>query len=350
MARKPRRQFKKKATLFDVARHAGVSHITVSRAMSPDSQVKTETRVRVLASAQELGYAPNTDARQLANIASFKIGFVYGAPTAQYIDQLLAGTLAQARKMGCQVTVRNCLKPGLERQVISELVRDGVAGIILPAPLCDSDEALAALSLQRTPSILVGSGRPAPGFSAVSIDDLAAAREMTRYLLSLGHRRIAFIAGHPEQTVSAQRFLGYLQAMTEVDIQTTSDLVAQGFFTYRSGLQAGSLLLESAKPTAIFAANDEMAAAAVAVAHRKGMDVPKDLTVVGFDDTPLATMISPYLTTIRRPVAEMAARAVELLIDNVRSGRGNARKAFRRETVKYAMLIRDSSAGPRPGD
>lgn len=315
--------------------------------MNPDAQVKEETRLRVLAAAQELGYSPNIDARQLANIPPLKIGFVYAASTAPYIDQLLAGTLAQARKLGCQVTVRNCLEPGVERKVIAELVRDGVAGIILPAPLCDSEDALAAVASHRLPSILVGSGRPAPGFSAVSIDDLAAAREMTRYLLSLGHRRIAFMLGHPEETGSAQRFLGYLQAMAEAGIKIAPDLVAQGFFTYRSGLEAGALLLDSVRPTAIFAANDEMAAAAMAVAHRKGLDVPKDITIVGFDDTPLATMISPHLTTIRRPVSEMAARAVELLVEGVRKERVDARKPARREMVKYALMTRGSSTAPQ---
>lgn len=345
MARKPRRRHKKKVTLHDVAHHAGVSHITVSRVINAATWIKEETRNRVLASIEALGYSPNVDARQLARIAPVRIGFVYAASTGPYIDHLLVGTLAQARKLGCQVTVRNSLEAGSARNAIQELVRDGVAGIILPAPLCDSEEALEAVASSRVPSILVGSGRPAPGFSAVSIDDLAAAREMTRYLLSLGHTRIAFINGHPEQTASAQRFLGYLQAMTEAGHKLSTELVAQGLFTYRSGLEAATLLLESAKPTAIFAANDEMAAAAMAVAHRRAMDVPKDISIAGFDDTPLATMISPHLTTIRRPVSAMAYRSVKLLIDDVQDGRVNARKPARREILKYALLPRGSS-GP----
>jgi LacI family transcriptional regulator len=130
-------------------------------------------------------------------------------------------------------------------------------------------------------------------------------------------------------------------------LEVTPELVTQGFFTYRSGLQAGAWLLDNSKPTAIFAANDEMAAAAMAVAHRRNMDVPRDVTVVGFDDTPLATMISPHLTTIRRPVAAMAARSVELLLDCIRTDRGSARKRFRREILPYTLLIRRSS-GPPP--
>lgn len=349
MTRKPRRRHRKKVTLHDVARHAGVSHITVSRVINAGAWIKEETRNRVLTSIETLGYSPNVDARRLARVVPVRIGFVYAAPTAPYIDQLLVGTLAQARKLGCQVTVRNSLEAGSERNAIRDLVRDGVAGIILPAPLCDSEEALAAVAASQVPSILVGSGRPAPGFSAVSMDDLAAAREMTRYLLSLGHTRIAFINGHPEQTASAQRFLGYLQAMAEAGHTAGAELIAQGFFTYRSGLEAATLLLNSARPTAIFAANDEMAAAAMAMAHRGAMDVPGDISIAGFDDTPLATMISPHLTTIRRPVSEMAYRSVKLLIDEVQEGRIDARKPARREILKYALLPRGSSGCPPRG-
>src|SRR5688572_30203871 len=142
MARKPRRRHIKKVTLHDVARHAGVSHITVSRVINAGTWIKEETRSRVLASIETLGYSPNIDARSLVSAEPLRVGFVYAASTAPYIDQLLVGTLAQARKLGCQVTVRNCLEAGAERKVISELARDGIKGIILPAPLCDSEEAL----------------------------------------------------------------------------------------------------------------------------------------------------------------------------------------------------------------
>ena len=347
MAAKRGRKRKKNVTIHDVGRHAGVSHITVSRVINSDAWVKEETRARVLASLDALGYVPNIDARSLASAEPVRIGFVYAASTAPYIDQLLIGTLAQARKLGCQVTVRNCLEPGAERKVISELVRDGVKGIILPAPLCDSEAALVAVADAQLPCVLVASGRPAPGFSAVSIDDFQAAREMTRYLLSLGHQRIAFINGHPEQTAAGQRFRGYLEAMAEAGIKVGPERVAQGYFTYRSGLEAAEILLADRSLTAIFAANDEMAAAAMAVAHRKAMDVPGDVTIAGFDDTPLATMISPHLTTVRRPVADMAYRSVKLLISDIENRRFDARKPATRDVLEYTILPRGSS-GPLP--
>lgn len=349
MARKPRRRQTKKVTLHDVARHAGVSHITVSRVINSDPWVKTQTRERVMASLEALRYVPNIDARSLVSAGPLRIGFVYAAPTAPYIDSLLVGTLAQARKLGCQVIVKNCLEAGAERKVISELVRDGARGLILPAPLCDFDETLVAMADSKLPSVLVGSGRPAPGFSAVSIDDFAAAREMTRYLLSLGHKHIGFISGHPEQTASAQRLLGYLQAMAEAGLTVSANLIVQGFYTYRSGLEAAELLLARTNATAIFAANDEMAAAAIAVAHRQGLDVPGDMTIVGFDDTPLATMITPHLTTVRRPISEMAYRSVAILTEDIENGRSNARKPARRELLKHTLLPRGSSGPLKTG-
>jgi len=129
---------------------------------------------------------------------------------------------------------------------------------------------------------------------------------MTAYLLELGHTRIAFIKGHPNQTASARRFEGYQAAMQEAGIPPDQNLIQQGYFTYRSGLEATEKLLARKKPaTAIFASNDDMAAAAISVAHRRGLDVPRDLSVVGFDDTPTATTVWPELTTIRQPIAAM---------------------------------------------
>jgi LacI family transcriptional regulator len=214
--------------------------------------------------------------------------------------------------------------------------------------LCDSEDALKTVAVAGIPAVLVTSGRPAPGFSAVSINDFEAAREMTRHLLSLGHRRIAFINGHPGHTASGQRFRGYMEGMTEAGVEVGADQVAQGFFTYRSGLDAAERLLTSGfNPTAIFACNDDMAAATMAIAHRKGLDVPGDLAIAGFDDTPLATMIWPELTTIRRPIADMAREAVRLLIEQVRAKRSGKPQPTEHKLLKF-MLVKRQSSGPVP--
>jgi LacI family transcriptional regulator len=218
--------------------------------------------------------------------------------------------------------------------------------VILPAPLCDSEVALKAIEEAKLPAVLVASSRPAPGLSAVSINDFEASRAMTRHLLELGHRRIGFINGHPNQTASGQRFRGYIEGMTEAGLSVGTDQVAQGYFTYRSGLEAAEKLLRAWKPTAIFASNDDMAAATMAVAHRRGLDVPGDLAVAGFDDTPLATTVWPALTTVRQPIAEMAKEAVRLLIDEIRKRRSGETVPVRHKLLKFTLIDRESTAAP----
>jgi LacI family transcriptional regulator len=196
----------------------------------------------------------------------------------------------------------------------------------------------------QLPAVLVASGRPAAGHCAVSINDFEASRAMTRHLLGLGHRRIAFINGHPNQTASGQRLRGYIEGMTEAGLSANPDQVAQGYFTYRSGLEAAEKLLEKFRPTAIFASNDDMAAATMAVAHRNGLDVPGDLSVAGFDDTPLATTVWPELTTVRQPIAEMAREAVRLLIEQIRGKRGRVAPQPVHKLLKFTLVKRDSTA------
>jgi DNA-binding LacI/PurR family transcriptional regulator len=163
----------------------------------------------------------------------------------------------------------------------------------------------------------------------VRIDDYTAALEMTRYLIGLGHERLAFIKGHPNQSASEERWLGFTAALEEAARARHGGRAAphmeQGFFSFRSGLDAArKLLAAEPAPTAIFASNDDMAAAVIAEAHRRGLDVPRDLTVVGFDDTLIASTIWPELTTIQQPIARMAAEAVDMLVGSVRGGRAGA--------------------------
>ena len=183
--------------------------------------------------------------------------------------------------------------------------------------------------------------------SAVSVDDRQASYEMTRHLIALGHTRIGFIKGNPNQSASARRFEGYAQALAEGGLGLEDELIAQGFFTYRSGLDAAEQIMSlSEPPTAIFASNDDMAAATVAIAHRSGLDVPGDLTVCGFDDTSLATTIWPELTTIRQPVSEMSRAAVELLVRQLKGRRGGAVEA-EHVVMDHALIRRQSDAAPR---
>jgi LacI family transcriptional regulator len=344
LAKKSGRRSGSVVTIHDVARHAGVSPMTVSRVINAETNVREETRARVAASVAALRYAPNQAARSLASADATHIGVLYSNPSAAYLSEFLLGSLEQSSLSGCQLVIEQCEGVESEREAIERLVKGGVDGVILPAPLCDSQESLKGVEEARLPAVLVASGRPAAGLSAVSINDFEASRAMTRHLLGLGHRRIAFINGHPNQTASGQRFRGYIEGMTEAGLSVGTDQVAQGYFTYRSGLEAAEKLLDTYRPTAIFASNDDMAAAAMAVAHRKGLDVPGDLSVAGFDDTPLATTVWPELTTVRQPIADMAREAVRLLIEQIRGRRGGRAQQVVHKLVKFTLIKRDSSA------
>jgi LacI family transcriptional regulator len=346
LAKKSGRRSGRVVTIHDVARHAGVSPMTVSRVINAESNVREETRARVAASVKALRYSPNQAARSLASADTTHIGILYSNPSAAYLSEFLLGSLEQASLSGCQLVIEQC--EGSEREAIRRLVKGGVDGVILPAPLCDSGEALQGVQEAGLPAVLVASGRPAAEHSAVSINDFEASRAMTRHLLNLGHRRIAFINGHPNQTASGQRFRGFIEGMTEAGLSVGTDQMAQGYFTYRSGLDAAERLLTNGfNPTAIFASNDDMAAAAMAVAHRKGLDVPGDLSVAGFDDTPLAITVWPELTTVRQPIADMAREAVRILVEQIRGRRGRAVPDVVHKLVKYTLVKRDSSAEVR---
>jgi len=351
MPKKSGRRSGRVITIHDVAQHAGVSPMTVSRVINGESNVREETRVRVAASVAALRYLPNQAARSLASADATHIGILYANPSANYLSEFLLGSLEQSSLSGCQLVIEKCEGAESEVEAIRRLVKGGIDGVILPAPLCDSEMSLKAVHEAGVAAVLVASGKPAAELSAISINNFEAARAMTRHLLELGHRRIGFINGHPNQTATGQRFHGYVEAMTEAGLSVDADQVAQGYFTYRSGLEAAEKLLDSGRPTAIFASNDDMAAATMAVAHRRGLDVPSDLAVTGFDDTPLAATVWPALTTIHQPIAEMAREAVRLLVEQIRSRRGGSEPQVMHKMLKFTLVKRESSApleGPAP--
>jgi LacI family transcriptional regulator len=231
---------------------------------------------------------------------------------------------------------------------VAQRLVSGIDGIILPPPLCDSRPVLDYLAEAGVPTVVVATGKPPADATAVSIDDRAAAHAMTRHLLSLGHSRIGFIIGNPNQTASQQRLEGYRAALEEAGIPQDPELEVGALFTYRSGLDAAEVLLDlDVVPTAIFASNDDMAAATVAVAHRRGLDVPGDLTVCGFDDSALATTIWPELTTIHQPIADMSRAAVDLLAERIRARRAGSDDPVRRVVLDYTLIRRQSDASPR---
>ncbi|HEX4270139.1 MAG TPA: LacI family DNA-binding transcriptional regulator [Rhizomicrobium sp.] len=351
MVKKSGRRSGNVVTIHDVARHAGVSPMTVSRVVNGERNVRDATRSKVAASIKTLRYSPNLAARSLASADAVHIGLLYSNPSAAYLSEFLVGSLEQSSLSGCQLVIEKCDAVESEKEAIQRLTSGGADGVILPPPLCDSEEALKAVADAGIPAVVVATGRPGAGFSAVSINDFEAARAMTRHLVSLGHSRIAFINGHPNQTASGQRFRGYIVGMTEAGLSVGTDQVAQGYYTYRSGLDAAESLLKSGwNPTAVFASNDDMAAATVAMAHRMGLDVPGDLAIAGFDDTPLATTVWPELTTVRQPIVQMAREAVILLLEQIRRKRSGAPQQVVHRLLDFTLIERESSvpAGGKP--
>jgi len=345
LAKKSSRRSGNVVTIHDVARHAGVSPMTVSRVVNDERNVREATRTKVAASIKTLRYSPNLAARSLASADAVHIGLLYSNPSAAYLSEFLVGSLEQSSLSGCQLVIEKCDGVESEREAIQRLSSGGIDGVVLPPPLCDSEEALKAVADAGIPAVVVATGRPGAGLSAVSINDFEAARAMTRHLVSLGHKRIAFINGHPNQTASGQRFRGYIVGMTEAGLAVGTEQVAQGYYTYRSGLDAAESLFKTGwNPTAVFASNDDMAAATVAMAHRLGLDVPGDVAIVGFDDTPLATTVWPELTTVRQPIAEMAREAVTLLLEQIRRKRSGAPQQVVHRLLEFTLIERESSA------
>jgi LacI family transcriptional regulator len=335
-------------TIADVAQMAGVSLMTVSRVINAESNVRDATRELVHAAIAKLNYAPNRAARRLAGAAQLRIGLLYSNPSESYLSAFLLGSLEQASRADIQLVVQHADSGSEEREVAQRLLNSGVDGIILPPPLCDSQPVLDLLADARIPTVVVATARQPDKLAAVSIDDRSAAREMTTHLLDLGHQRIGFIIGNPNLTASGERLEGYREALAARGIAVDEALIAQGFFTYRSGLDAAEELLEVGNaPSAIFASNDDMAAATVAVAHRRGLDVPGDLTVVGFDDSALATTIWPELTTIHQPIADMSRAAVDLLATMLRDKRSGGSEPAKHVVLDYTLIRRQSDAAPR---
>ena len=311
-------------TIADVARAAGVSPMTVSRVLNGGQNVRADTKEKVDAAIARLNYVPNAAARALAGGRNCRIALLYNNPSAAYLSALLMGALEACARLDAQLVVEPFVDDEALDALIARLALRRIDAVILPAPLCDNRPLRDELKQADLPIAQIASAAADKDCAAVSIDDGGAARTMMEYLLAKGHRRIGFITGAPNQSVSRQRLQGYCAALTEAGIDLDESLITAGDFTYRSGKAAGEALLSLPNPpTAIFAGNDDMAAAVVAVAQRRKLTVPDDIAVAGFDDTILATSIWPELTTIKQPDSDMAAVAVEALhraVDRARTG------------------------------
>jgi len=338
-------------TIFDVAKVAGVSIKTVSRVVNNEPNVRESTRERVENAIAVLKYRPDQSARNLASHRSHLIGLVYDDPAAYelpssgYIIRLQQGALKTCRSMLSELLIHPCdfrkKNVGIELKALIEGTRP--AGIILAAPLSNMPKIVRAIETTGTPLVRLSPGKETSKHPCVSTNDRDVSAEMTRYLAGLGHSRIAFITGDPDHKAVANRFLGYKDGLQESGLEFSETLVAAGDNSFKSG-EAGArkLLKKKQRPTAIFAANDDMAVGVIRAAHRLGIEMPAQLSVAGFDDIALARQLEPTLTTIRQPLNRMAETAAAMLVKS----NGVVREASPL-VIPATIEIREST-GPAP--
>lgn len=339
------------ATITDVAQRSGVSIKTVSRVINQEPGVHPDTRDQVLKVVAELKYRPKLSARSLAGARSFLIGLLYYDPSAAFVGDVQQGATLRCREAGYHLVVESLHNdaPDLAQQVarmVSALQPDGM---ILTPPLCDNPAVLKALRENHTPCVLMSPARDVKGMASVRMDDTKASEEITNLLIGLGHERIAFIKGPADQVASGRRYQGYLQAMKLHGLAVDPEWVCEGDFVFASGLEAAhKLLSRRVRPTAVFAGNDDMALGVLVAAQRLGLNVPGDVSIAGFDDSPAARLVWPALTTVRQPKTDMARVAVEMLVAANRAGGAAMADERLHRVLPHELVVRDSTSTPLP--
>lgn len=336
------------ATIHDVAKKAGVSFKTVSRVLNNEANVRPATQEKVRRAIKALEYSPSMAARTLAGSRSFLIGLLYDTPSSFYTHSMQMGALEKCREAGFHLILEKCSSDARDAasSIVGSINQTRMDGVILTPPVSDNVSVRDALIKQKIPQVLVSPPRPEPGISCVNFDNRQAAFDIMTYLISLGHKRIGFIKGHPRHGAARLRLLGYQDALRSNGIEPTETFIKDGNFRFQSGFEAAEQLLRlKVAPTAIFAANDEMAAGVIAAARHLGVSVPQDLSVAGFDDVPYATITWPALTTIRQPITEMGAAAAGLLLEHIQFKGDRALEATRSISFRHELKIRGST-GP----
>ena len=328
---------------------------TVSRVINDGPNVRDEIKARVRAAIEKLGYVPSLAARRMAGKKSYLLlalndrdrtieGWRSGDGT-DWVDQMLLGGMLKCAEHGYRMIFElvDTHDARVERAVTEALAAVHPDGVILTPPHGDNPVIIDLLQSRNMPFARIGS-QAGPGV-AVAMDDGQAASAATDYLLKLGHRRIGFISGSASYALSSARLDGYRSALRAAAIDEDPALVAPGDFTFASGAEATRVLLAlSNPPTAIVASSDQMSLAALEVARSSGLEVPRDLSIVSFDDTPIVKFSRPALTAIRQPIAAMTAYAAQMLIET------STEKSAETDCklLPFELIERASTSAPTP--
>ena len=332
------------STLRDVAARARVSIKTASRVVNGEPGVAPDTVSRVRRAVRSLDYVPNVSARRLVRRRAHVLGLVVQNKSWNWLNDFQRGAIARARESGYELLMHP-FDPADSKDLaglLRSVDQGSVDGLILTPPCSDFPSLREALAARGTAHVLVSPTDRSGPTPSVGADDHAGARAMTEYLLGLGHRRIAFVAGGPEQRSSHDREAGYREALDAEGIAVREDWILRGDFSFESGLACGRQLMGlDSRPSAVFVSNDDMAAGLLQVCHERGVRIPEQLSVAGFDDVDLARQVWPPLTTIHQPTAAIAERATELLVDRLDRGVSGASH----ETLSTRLVAR-ASTGP----
>jgi LacI family transcriptional regulator len=332
-------------TIFDVARQAGVSYGTVSRVINDSPHVKAETRERILATMHELGYVVNKQARSLAGGSTQMIGLLVPDLGTAYIGEIIRGIDAELSLTNLDLIVYTTHRMSTkESNYIANLVKGMVDGLLLVLPRNPRDN-IANLTQQNVPFVLIdhqGTGENCPSVGATNWQ---GAYHGTEYLIGLGHKRIGFITGSMDLGCSVDRLEGYQAALRTHHLPVCHELINEGTFYQQDGYEGASVFLDLPQPpTAIFASNDVMAFGVMDAVRNRGLSVPDDISIIGFDDIPQAALTHPALTTISQPLEKMGRVATQVLLDMLSA----PEKKTKRIELPTELIVRDSCASPRP--
>lgn len=338
----------RRATIKDVAKRAGVSMMTVSRVLNREAFVADTTRATVERAIRDLNYVPNSAAKALALTRhAHRIAFLFDTPNATILGDMVSAVLEEPARPEIRLSFMRVRADDDPGAAVETLRNQGVQGVVLSPPLCDDVRLRIFLAAAGIRFVAAGCSDGDPSFSAIGIDDRRAAYELTRYLLDLGHRRIGLIAGHARHRSSARRRAGFEDALRTCEMRLEDSLCWQGDYSFGTAIGIAEQALSVDPPlTAIFASNDDMAAAVISVARGRGIAVPRVLSVCGFDDSEIARMMSPQITTVSQPLGAMAAWAVHQLGEELDALAQGECPVIRKVLLEYSIAYRGSDAPP----